>query len=365
MPSTVSRPLTSVVSVAHPVRLGGLVLVRADVDRVDRAAVVGLLRRHRRRRDDLVGRLDVEPRQRLREQDHAEAEPQEQDRRVRHLVAEALDAVEQPLHARVLGGRPRRSRDDRVGHGRQLQRVGVLAEERGLGERSPSRARRAARARRARGCSRSRRSRRRAAPRPSGTAACSALTSGIDPPPAALTAGVPQAAEQRRARRLVGRPGRCRRRSRCRSPRRGTSSAIPNGRTASRWRDERGLRLARVLRRMHAQVDLRPRVRRDRVERVRHRRHVDARDRDRRARPDARAEPAGALQRQPGQDLGELAELVVAVGLARPLLAVAARPRPRRRCSSCSEASARSSDQQRVGRGAAELAAVLGALRAS
>ena len=53
------------------VGVGRLVLVRADVDRVGRAAVVGLLRGHRRRRDDLVGGLDVEPRQRLREQDHA------------------------------------------------------------------------------------------------------------------------------------------------------------------------------------------------------------------------------------------------------------------------------------------------------
>ena len=81
---------------------------------------------------------------------------------------------------------------------------------------------------------------------------------------------------------------------------------------------------------MHAQAQLGPRVRHDRVDRLVDRQHVDAGDGDRRAGPDPLAETAGAEERQPGLDLRQLAELLVAVRGARPLLAPQAR-RPRRR----------------------------------
>ena len=149
----------------------------------------------------------------------------------------------------------------------------------------------------------------------------SAFTSGIEPPLATRTVAAPQAARQRVARRPVGRPARARREAHCRSRSALTFSAMPNGRTPSRCRTSGALRLQRVLLRVHAQVELGPRRRRDRVERAGHGRHVDARDGDRRPRPDPRAEPAGAEQRQPLLDLGQRAELVVAVGLAGPLLA--------------------------------------------
>src|SRR3954468_22971922 len=52
-----------------------------------------------------------------------------------------------------------------------------------------------------------------------------------------------------------------------------------------------------------------------------HRRHVDADDRDRRPRPDARGEAAGADQRQPVEDRPELAELLLRLDRAVPLVA--------------------------------------------
>ena len=72
----------------------------------------------------------------------------------------------------------------------------------------------------------------------------------------------------------------------------------------------------------------------------------------------ALAEPAGAEERQPGLDLGELAELLVAVGGAGPGLALQPGDgdvavlvvQRRERLQQC---------EQRVGCGAAELAAVL------
>jgi hypothetical protein len=93
---------------------GGLGLRGAHVRGLAGTAVVGLLRGGRRGLHDLVGRLDVEPLQRLGEQDDAQAQPQEEDRRVGHLVAKALDPVEHALHEGVLrrGGRGLR----RVGH---------------------------------------------------------------------------------------------------------------------------------------------------------------------------------------------------------------------------------------------------------
>ena len=59
--------------------------------RLHRAADVRLLDGNRRHLGDLVGHLDVERAQQRREQDDEDAEPGEDHRRVRHLVAERLD----------------------------------------------------------------------------------------------------------------------------------------------------------------------------------------------------------------------------------------------------------------------------------
>src|SRR5215471_12063965 len=74
---------------------------RADVGRLHRAAVVDLLGRHGRRFDHLERRLHVEPVEDLREEDDDDAEREEQDCRVRHLVPRTLDAVEDPLEEGV------------------------------------------------------------------------------------------------------------------------------------------------------------------------------------------------------------------------------------------------------------------------
>ena len=71
-------------------------LGRPDVGRFDRPAVVGLAGRHPRRCDRLVGRVDARPEQHLREHDDEHAQQEKQDRRVGHLVSEALDAIEHP-----------------------------------------------------------------------------------------------------------------------------------------------------------------------------------------------------------------------------------------------------------------------------
>ena len=55
-----------------------------------------------------------------------------------------------------------------------------------------------------------------------------------------------------------------------------TSSSIPKGRCARRWRDHRVLRLGRVLLRVHPDVERGAGVGRDRVDGAVHRRHVDA-----------------------------------------------------------------------------------------
>ena len=81
------------------------------------------------------------------------------------------------------------------------------------------------------------------------------------------------------------------------------------------------LRLARVLPRVNADVELCTRVRRDRVERVVDARRVDADHGDRGPRPDAGAEGPGADERDPGGDLGKLAELRLVRAAAGPLLA--------------------------------------------
>ena len=59
--------------------------------------------RCRGRRHDLVGRADARPREQLRQHDHADAQRQEHDRRVRHLVADPLDEVEGLLEYAALG----------------------------------------------------------------------------------------------------------------------------------------------------------------------------------------------------------------------------------------------------------------------
>ena len=84
------------------------------------------------------------------------------------------------------------------------------------------------------------------------------------------------------------------------------------------------------------------------------------------AGPDQTREPSPPvpMQRQPGQHLGELAELVVGCR-TRPSTPRARRPGDRHVAVVVVQRGERAQhDEQRVRRGAAELAAVLGALRA-
>ena len=89
--------------------------------------------------------------------------------------------------------------------------------------------------------------------------------------------------------------------------------------------DQGGLRLLRILPGVDADADLGPRVGHDGVDRPVDGQRVEPGDRRRRARPHALAEVAGAEERQAGAELGELAELVLAVRGAVPRLAVQAR----------------------------------------
>ena len=89
--------------------------------------------------------------------------------------------------------------------------------------------------------------------------------------------------------------------------------------------DDDLLRLRRVLARVQAHVDLRSRPRHDGVDRLVDRWRVDADDRDRRARPDPRRQPARPHQRQVVRDLGELAELGLVGVAVGPVLAPQAR----------------------------------------
>ena len=210
------------------VGLGRLLLVRRDVDRLGRAAVVGLLGGDRRRRDDLVGGLDVEPGQRParagsprgRARGTGSPGPASGCRTARSRRA--------PLHERVLGAARRAC----VAH--RAPSAPRTAEERRPPRRPPSRTRRAARARRARGCSRSRRWSRRAAPRRPAAAPASALTIGIEPPLAGEQHVGAPGPRPRGARRRVRAGRRSWPRSRSRSARGRRSSSMPNGRTARR-----------------------------------------------------------------------------------------------------------------------------------
>src|SRR5262249_13082975 len=85
--------------------------------------------------------------------------------------------------------------------------------------------------------------------------------------------------------------------------------------------DEHGLRFARILVRMHAQTELGARVRQDRVDRAIDRQDVDPGYRHGRPGPDALAEAARPEERHARLDLRQLAELLVTVGRAGPLLA--------------------------------------------
>ena len=94
----------------------------------------------------------------------------------------------------------------------------------------------------------------------------------------------------------------------------------PEGHGAAKVLDHGGLSLRRILLGMDANVQLRPRVRRDRVEGVVDRGNVDADHSDGRPAPHAGAERAGAHQRRAVDDLGELAELRLVRAAARPLV---------------------------------------------
>jgi hypothetical protein len=107
-----------------------------------------------------------------------------------------------------------------------------------------------------------------------------------------------------------------------------------------------------------AQAQLGPRVGHDRVDRAIDRQHVDPGHGHGRSRPYALAQPACPEERNARLDLGQLTELVVAVRRSRPLLAPEAG-----HCDiaplveegvKCAEES-----EERVGRSATELAAVL------
>ncbi len=120
----------------------------------------------------------------------------------------------------------------------------------------------------------------------------------------------------------------------------------------------RRLRLGGGLLRVHADVEHRAGVRLDRGGRSVDRGAVDPEHRDRGAAPDPRPEPTAADDRHVGPDPGELPELLVGVGLARPLLAaktfdrgVAVRSPERRERTE--------EHDERVGGGAAVLARVL------
>ena len=141
-----------------------------------------------------------------------------------------------------------------------------------------------------------------------------------------------------------------------------TSSSIPNGSTARRWRDHRVLRLGRVLPGMHADVEQCAGVGRDGVDRPVDRRHVDADDGDRRPRPDARAQAAGADQRHAVQDRAERAEVRLGLPAALPLVALQAGHR--HVAVLVVQRGERAQDgQQRVRRRAAVLPAVLARLQ--
>ena len=151
---------------------------------------------------------------------------EEQDRRVRHLVARTLDPVQMPLeHACAVTPRVRR----RARRSRSRRPPGVAAEELGLGDDRLLELVDAARARSARGCWRSRRWCRAAGSRRSGTASFSALTSGIEPPVATCTVSLPQAPASAAPGGLVGRPVGLRGEARGRSRSACTVSGTPNG----------------------------------------------------------------------------------------------------------------------------------------
>ena len=78
--------------------------VRQAAGRLRGTARNRLLDGDRRRLDDLVGDLDVRPGEQGGEDDDDHAQPDEQDRGVRHLVPAALDRAQDPLHHRRPGG---------------------------------------------------------------------------------------------------------------------------------------------------------------------------------------------------------------------------------------------------------------------
>src|SRR5262249_21659109 len=159
--------------------------------RLDGAAVPRLLRRDVRRFHHLERGLDVERVEDLRDDDHTDTEPEEEDRRVRHLVADPLDAVEHPLGERAVRGLRRGCRaahdplplDREANSPKNSDSATTAFSNSSSSTRSfgawmfakpsvvPIRSISA-----------------------SGTASWSAFTSGIDPPEAKLTASLPQAA---------------------------------------------------------------------------------------------------------------------------------------------------------------------------
>ena len=241
------------------------------------------------------------------------------------------------------------------GPGRLSRRTGRRTRPRRA---SPSRTRRPGRARSARGCSRTRRSSRSGASRRRAPPAAARSRAGSSRRWRSSPSRHPRrCASASRAASYAGPPSSPR--SRFRSPARGRSSDTPKGFSPSRWRISERLRLDRILLRMDTQAHLGARVRDDGVDRLVDGQDVDSGHRHRRARPDPLAEAAGAEEGNARQDLGQLAELVVAVRRARPLLAAQSGNRHvavRRRASACERVQQR---DQRVGRGAAELAAVL------
>ena len=109
---------------------------------------------------------------------------------------------------------------------------------------------------------------------------------------------------------------------------------------------------------MDPKAELGARVRHDRVERLVDGLRVDAGDGDRRPGPDPLAEAAGPEERHPRHDLGQVAELVVAVRGAGPLLAAQA-GHGDVAVLVVQRGERVQQHEQRIGSGAAELTAVL------
>ncbi len=252
---------------------------------------------------DLVGDLDVRPGEQRGEDDHDHAQPDEQDRGVRHLVAAALDRTEHALTIIPSRARPARRGPEPCSLiacrlvPAAAKALGEAAEELGLGEHRLLELVEQHALVRARGCSRSRPSFRRAGSRRREPPRWSALTSGIEPPVATHDGSLPQAlCRAARAARYAGpdvvaeKPFPISAAS--------TSSGIPNGRIASRCRTSAACASLGSCAGWMRRLILARAVRDDRVDGVVDRQDVDSRHRERRPGPEARSRGRPSRRRE-------------------------------------------------------------------